>query len=84
MVATTVAFFMTFFRFFDIPVFWPVLVVYFCVLFFLTMKRQIMVRPSHGRAHQMPPFTNVPSLLTSSTIPCCMPPPSLFTHSLTS
>ena len=50
MVATTVALAMTFFRLFDIPVFWPVLVVYFCVLFFLTMKRQIMVRglPSEG------------------------------------
>ena len=46
MVAATVAVFMTFFRIFDIPVFWPVLVVYFCVLFFLTMKRQIMVRPA--------------------------------------
>lgn len=39
--AVTVAFFMTFFSFFDIPVFWPILLIYFIILFFLTMKRQI-------------------------------------------
>ncbi|KAJ1399126.1 RER1B-like protein [Ochromonadaceae sp. CCMP2298] len=32
---------MTFFSFFDIPVFWPILLLYFIVLFFITMKRQI-------------------------------------------
>ncbi|KAF8435017.1 retrieval of early ER protein Rer1 [Boletus edulis BED1] len=26
---------------FDVPVYWPILVVYFCVLFLLTMRRQI-------------------------------------------
>lgn len=26
---------------FDVPVYWPILVVYFCVLFALTMRRQI-------------------------------------------
>lgn len=26
---------------FDIPVYWPILLVYFCLLFALTMKRQI-------------------------------------------
>ena len=31
----------TFIPFFDVPVFWPILVVYWLVLFFLTMKRQI-------------------------------------------
>ena len=31
----------TLFPFFDIPVFWPILLVYFCVLFFITMRRQI-------------------------------------------
>lgn len=36
-----VAFFMTFFSVFDIPVFWPILLIYFFALFFLTMKRQI-------------------------------------------
>ncbi len=32
---------MTFFDLFDIPVFWPILLVYFIVLFGLTMKKQI-------------------------------------------
>ncbi len=32
---------LTFFSVFDIPVFWPILLMYFLVLFVLTMKRQI-------------------------------------------
>ncbi|KAF9572202.1 hypothetical protein EC968_010139 [Mortierella alpina] len=36
-----IAFGCTLFRIFDIPVFWPILLVYFCILFTLTMKRQI-------------------------------------------
>ncbi|KAF9295887.1 retention in endoplasmic reticulum protein 1 [Mortierella antarctica] len=36
-----IAFMCTLFRVFDIPVFWPILLVYFCILFMLTMKRQI-------------------------------------------
>ncbi|KAG0343496.1 hypothetical protein BG004_005273 [Podila humilis] len=36
-----VAFLCTLSRVFDIPVFWPILLLYFCVLFTLTMKRQI-------------------------------------------
>jgi hypothetical protein len=43
---------MTFFEMFDIPVFWPVLVVYFFILFFITMKRQI----SHMVKHKYVPF----------------------------
>ena len=35
------AFFMTFFSFFNIPVFWPILVCYFLALFIMTMRRQI-------------------------------------------
>ena len=31
----------TFFSIFDIPVFWPILLVYFIILFVLTMRRQI-------------------------------------------
>lgn len=27
---------------FDVPVFWPILLLYWCILFFVTMKRQIM------------------------------------------
>lgn len=41
--STLFAFFTTFFEFFDIPVFWPILLLYFIVLFCLTMKRQIKV-----------------------------------------
>ncbi|KAI3622855.1 hypothetical protein CBS14141_004188 [Malassezia furfur] len=39
--ATLLSIFATFFEAFNIPVFWPVLVVYFMVLFVLTMRRQI-------------------------------------------
>ena len=41
--ATLIAFFCTFFEFFNIPVFWPILVMYFITLFCITMKRQIKV-----------------------------------------
>lgn len=37
-----VAFLMTFFSVFDVPVFWPILLCYWIVLFVLTMKRQIL------------------------------------------
>ena len=54
--AFLVALFCTFFSVFNIPVFWPILVIYFIILFLLTMKRQIrhMVRYrylpfSHGK-----------------------------------
>ena len=33
---------MTFFSVFDVPVFWPILLIYFFMLFFMTMKRQIL------------------------------------------
>jgi len=39
--ASLVALFCTFSEVFDVPVYWPILVVYFFVLFFLTMRRQI-------------------------------------------
>ncbi|VFQ62407.1 unnamed protein product [Cuscuta campestris] len=39
--AFVVAFFMTFCSVFDVPVFWPILLCYWIVLFVLTMKRQI-------------------------------------------
>jgi hypothetical protein len=50
--AVLVAYMMTFFSFFDIPVFWPILLLYFCVLFALTMKRQIL----HMRKHNYVPW----------------------------
>jgi hypothetical protein len=40
--AFCVAFLMTFFSIFDVPVFWPILLCYWFILFALTMKRQIM------------------------------------------
>lgn len=39
--ATLIALILTFFNIFDIPVFWPILVMYFIILFTLTMRRQI-------------------------------------------
>lgn len=39
-VATFLALWATFFQAFDVPVFWPVLVFYFIVLFAVTMRRQ--------------------------------------------
>ena len=42
--AIVIAMTCTFFEFFNIPVFWPILVMYFIVLFVITMKRQIKVR----------------------------------------
>ncbi|XP_058092045.1 protein RER1B-like isoform X2 [Magnolia sinica] len=40
--AFCIAFCMTFFSVFDVPVFWPILLCYWIVLFVLTMKRQIL------------------------------------------
>lgn len=48
-----IGFGMTFFSFFDIPVFWPILLVYWLMLFVLTMKRQI----KHMIKHRYLPFT---------------------------
>jgi len=39
--ATLVALFCTVSEVFDVPVYWPILVIYFFVLFALTMRRQI-------------------------------------------
>ena len=39
--AVLVACVCTLFPFFDVPVFWPILLIYFIVLFVLTMRRQI-------------------------------------------
>ncbi|EFN54082.1 hypothetical protein CHLNCDRAFT_25335, partial [Chlorella variabilis] len=42
MKAVMFGFVATFFPMFDVPVFWPILVLYWFILFFVTMKRQIM------------------------------------------
>ena len=39
--ATIICIFLTVSSAFDVPVYWPILVLYFCVLFVLTMRRQI-------------------------------------------
>ncbi|KAK4481527.1 hypothetical protein RD792_012428 [Penstemon davidsonii] len=47
------AFVLTFFSAFDVPVFWPILLFYWLVLFISTMKRQIM----HMVKYKYVPFT---------------------------
>jgi len=51
--ATVIAFTCTFFEFFNIPVFWPILIMYFITLFCITMKRQI----KHMIRYRYIPFT---------------------------
>lgn len=51
--ATVIAFGCTFFELFNIPVFWPILVMYFITLFCITMKRQI----KHMIRYRYIPFT---------------------------
>lgn len=41
--STVIGLICTFFECFNIPVFWPILVMYFITLFCITMKRQIRV-----------------------------------------
>ncbi|CAG0913100.1 unnamed protein product [Notodromas monacha] len=53
MKATTVAFVLSAFEFTNIPVFWPILVMYFIMLFVVTMKRQI----KHMIKYKYLPFT---------------------------
>ncbi|KAK1427445.1 hypothetical protein QVD17_16131 [Tagetes erecta] len=51
--AFCIAFMLTFFSMFDVPVFWPILLFYWLVLFVSTMKRQIM----HMIKYRYVPFT---------------------------
>jgi hypothetical protein len=51
--AFCIAFVMTFFSVFDVPVFWPILLCYWVVLFVLTMRRQI----SHMIKYKYIPFS---------------------------
>mmetsp|Transcript_8043 Transcript_8043/g.12156 ORF Transcript_8043/g.12156 Transcript_8043/m.12156 type:complete len:200 (+) Transcript_8043:74-673(+) len=55
--AIFVAFWCTFIPVFNVPVFWPILMMYFFVLFILTMKRQI----KHMIKHKYLPFSFKPS-----------------------
>jgi hypothetical protein len=52
-VAISLAFFFTFFSVFNVPVFWPILLIYFIMLFCLTMKKQF----AHMRQHNYVPFS---------------------------
>jgi uncharacterized membrane protein YoaK (UPF0700 family) len=40
-IALLVAVILTFFEEFNVPVFWPILLVYFAIIFVLTMRKQI-------------------------------------------
>ena len=77
-----IGFCLTFFPVFDVPVFWPILLMYFLVLFFVTMKRQIkhMIKYRYvpfsfgkkARARlQQPLVSCTVSCLASSTRLCC-------------
>lgn len=49
-----IAFVITFFSVFDVPVFWPILLFYWIILFMLTMRRQI----SHMIKYKYLPFSS--------------------------
>ncbi len=51
--AFLIALLCTFFEVLNIPVFWPILLVYFIVLFAITMKKQIL----HMIKHKYIPFS---------------------------
>ena len=51
--AISIGFFCSWFEIFNLPVFWPVLVVYWLILFCLTMRRQIQ----HMIKYRYVPFT---------------------------
>jgi len=70
--ATVIAFFCTFFEFFNIPVFWPILVMYFITLFCITMKRQI----KHMIRYRYIPFTFGKPKFASKDDPATSPSPT--------
>ncbi|EGU85764.1 hypothetical protein FOXB_03612 [Fusarium oxysporum f. sp. conglutinans Fo5176] len=51
--AIIISFFCSWFEIFNVPVFWPVLVMYWFILFFLTMRKQIQ----HMIKYRYVPFT---------------------------
>lgn len=51
--AVLVALFMTFFSMFDVPVFWPILLIYFIVLLVMTLRKQI----AHMYKHKYVPWS---------------------------
>jgi len=65
--AFCIGFAATFFAVFDVPVFWPILLLYWFVLFFLTMKRQIR----HMIKYRYVPFSVGEPLGLRYYPPCC-------------
>lgn len=63
--AFCVAFTMTFFSAFDVPVFWPILLFYWLVLFTVTMKRQIL----HMIKYRYVPFSFGKQRYTGKKVP---------------
>ncbi|KFB45090.1 AGAP011996-PA-like protein [Anopheles sinensis] len=61
--STVIGIICTFFEMFNVPVFWPILLLYFAVLFCITMKRQI----KHMIKYRYLPFTHTSSLSSSSS-----------------
>eukprot|EP00656_Telonema_subtile_P054432 TRINITY_DN8141_c0_g1_i1.p1 TRINITY_DN8141_c0_g1~~TRINITY_DN8141_c0_g1_i1.p1 ORF type:complete len:196 (-),score=36.94 TRINITY_DN8141_c0_g1_i1:360-947(-) len=51
--AIVISFFLTFFTVFNVPVFWPILLIYFIILFSMTMKKQI----AHMIKHKYVPWS---------------------------
>lgn len=71
--ATLISIFLTFFEIFDLPVFWPILVLYFILLFISTMRQQIRHMIKYGyvpwdKGKKKYGQSEVPSSLFSSTI----------------
>ncbi|KAJ0986760.1 hypothetical protein J5N97_005116 [Dioscorea zingiberensis] len=60
-----IAFIMTFFSVFDVPVFWPILLFYWVLLFTVTMKRQII----HMIKYKYVPFTLGKQRYTGKRVP---------------
>lgn len=56
--STVIGIICTFFEVFNIPVFWPILVMYFITLFCITMKRQIKVSEEMHTSTQIKLFWN--------------------------
>lgn len=71
--AFCIAFVMTFFSVFDVPVFWPILLCYWIVLFVLTMRRQI----GHMIKYKYIPFSFGKQVSSYNTI---IPSLLVYTH----
>lgn len=65
-VLSTVA---TAFPFFDIPVFWPILLVYFIVLFVITMRRQIGHMRKYKYVALSSPSLHITDLTSTAQVP---------------